>query len=88
MFDILISAPNYEVYPYLLFYDHPYLLFYDHITTLLVLPHICPLLTEYTTDADTMFMEEFVQRGGCCQDQFDLHVPSCAQTNIRVFMLE
>ena len=80
MFDVLISTPNYEVCSYLLFYDH--------ITTLLVLPHICPLLTEHTTDADTMFIEEFIQRGGCCQAQFDSHVLSCAQTNIRVFMLE
>ena len=80
MFDILISTPNYEVCSYLLFYDH--------ITTLPMLPHICPLLIDYTTDAETMFMQGFVQRGGCCQDQFDLHVPSCAQTNIRVFMLE
>ena len=80
MFDILISAPNYEVYSYLLFYDH--------ITTLLMLPHICPLLIEYTTDADTMFIEEFIQRGGCCQAQFDSHVLSCAQITIRVFMLE
>ena len=79
MFDILISTPNYEVCSYLLFYDH--------ITTLM-LPYICPLLIDYTTDADTMFMQEFVQRGGCCQDQFDLHVPSCAQTNIRVFMIK
>ena len=68
MFDVLISTPNYEVCSYLLFYDH--------ITTLPMLPHICPLLIDYTADADTMFMQEFVQRGGCCQDQFDPHVPS------------
>ena len=48
MFDVLISTPDYEVCSYLLFYDH--------ITTLLMLPYICSLLIEYTTDADTMFM--------------------------------
>ena len=77
MFDILISAPNYEVYPCFLFYDH--------ITILLVLPHICPLLTEYTTDADTMFIEEFIHRGVVAKLSSIL---SCAQITIRVFMLE
>ena len=67
MFDVLISTADYEVCSYFLFYDH--------ITTLPMLPHICPLLLEYTAAADAVFMQGSVQRGGWCKVQFDPHVP-------------
>ena len=40
-----------------------------------MLPHICPLLLEYTAAADAVFMQGSVQRGGWCKVQFDPHVP-------------
>ena len=67
MFDVLISTADYEVCSYFLFYDH--------ITTLPMLPHICPLLLEYVAAADAVFMQGSIQRGGWCKVQFDPHVP-------------